>query len=108
MNAPLTPRQAATLLHAAYSYHGLPLDLYGHIDEDGYSVTFVTIPGSDTCIPVDADLRSYMAAWCDDNLPTAEELRKQHAAEARAERAAWNRSMSGSGPVRFAGSACYE
>lgn len=95
MNAPLTPRQVATRMHAAYDHHGLPLDLYGHIDEDGYSVTFVTIAGSDTCIPVDADLRSYMAAWCDDHLPTAEELRREHAAEARAERAAWDRSMIG-------------
>lgn len=96
MNARLPTRSVfGTLLKADYDHHGLTLDLYGELDEDGYTVQHVCIPGTlvsmTECLSL--DLMSYISSVLDDTLPSAEELRRESADEARAERAAHDRAM---------------
>ena len=87
---------ATRLLKSRYDHHGLELDLHGHIDDDGYTVTAVKIPGTKNCIPADIDFRSFLSAWCDDNLPTSEELLRDARDEALADRAESDRGVTSS------------
>jgi hypothetical protein len=95
MNARL-PAPFGRLLCPSYDHHGLKLDLYGALDDDGYSVQHVCIPGTTITMTecVDSDLMDFMSAKLDDTLPSAEELRKELADEARVERAAMDRAMN--------------
>jgi hypothetical protein len=94
MNARTSP--FGTLLAPSYDHHGLRLDLYGINGPDGYEVRHVLIPGS--LVPmtecVSAELLDAMSAKLDDTLPSAEQLRKESADEARIENAAFCRMMA--------------
>lgn len=95
MNAPLrTP--FGKLLKADFDFHGLRLDLYGTLGEDGYEVRHVLIPGSMISITecVSADLMAALGAALDGTLPTSEQLRKESRDEGRAERAVWQQDMA--------------
>jgi len=82
------------LLKLGYLHGELYLDLYGHLDEDGYEVEAATLTGN----PVNlAELFSHrelgdMSAWCDRNLPTARELLLVSQQESRIDRLEWERS----------------
>lgn len=84
------------LLAASYDHHGLTLDLYGTLTEDGYTVQHVLIPGSLISITecVSAEMLDVMGAKLDDTLPSAEQLSKEADDEGRVERATWHRSMA--------------
>lgn len=88
MNAPTATKylQPSRLLCTIY-HSGLALDLHGHIDEDGYNVTSVTVPGTMVSVGADDELMSYFSGQLDDTLPSAEELRRQSRAEMRIEHA---------------------
>lgn len=96
MNAPLRS-PFGHLLAASYDHHGLTLDLYGTLTEDGYQVQHVLIPGSLIAITecVSAELLDVMGAALDDMLPSAAELRKASSDEARIENAAFCKMMAG-------------
>lgn len=93
MNARSSP--FGRLLCPSYDHHGLKLDLYGTLDDDGYSVKTVCIPNSMVAMTecVDGDLMNFMSSRLDDTLPSAEELRKESADEARIERAVYDQGM---------------
>lgn len=94
MNARTLP--FGRLLAPAHDFHGLKLDLYGTIDEDGYRIEHACVPGSllDVSPAMSAELLATLGAALDDALPSAEQLRKQAAEEDRADRVAWNRAMT--------------
>lgn len=98
MNAPLRTL-FGQLLQAGYDHHGLTLDLYGALAEDGYQVQHVCIPGTLTPITecVSGVLLDVMSAHLDDTLPSTEELRKASAFEARADIVKWHRDMEACG-----------
>ena len=83
------------LLFAGYDHHGMTLDLYGTLDDDGYSVLSVFIHGTqvDMTECVSGDLLSFMSAKLDDTMPSAAELLSEAMQQDRAERAEHDRSM---------------
>jgi hypothetical protein len=83
----MSARQPLARLLCTMDHSGLALDLHGHIEEDGYMVTLVTVPGTMVSVEADEDLRIYFSCKCDDMLPSAEELRKRSRAEMRVEHA---------------------
>lgn len=93
MNARSSP--FGRLLCPSYDHHGLKLDLYGALTDDGYEVKVICIPGSLIAMTecADADLLNYMSGKLDDTQPTAEELRKESRDEMRVERAAYDQNM---------------
>lgn len=94
MNAPLR-NPFGRLLAANYHHHGLTLDLYGALTDDGYEVQHVLIPGSLIALTecVSAELLDTLGAALDDTLPSAEQLRRASSLEGRADIAQWNRDM---------------
>lgn len=94
MNARTQP--FGQLLAASYDHHGLTLDLYGTLTDDGYQVQHVLIPGSLIAITecVGAELLDVMGAKLDDTLPSAAAKRAMHRRDAQADRAEHDRQMA--------------
>lgn len=63
-----------TLLAASYDHHGIALDLYGALGQDGYEVKHVLIPGSLIALTecVSADALREMSAALDAKQPPAD------------------------------------
>lgn len=82
------------LLHASYDHHGIKLDLYGELGQDGYEVKHVCIPATTVTLTeaVSEDALEIMCVWCDDHLPTSEQLVKASRDEQQIERGVWARA----------------
>lgn len=86
------PKVSRTLrLLTSYLHEGLLLDLYGSHDEDGYTVLDVALTGTNIGLfpLVTLEFLDQLSTWCNDKLPTGDQLRRQSRDEARAERAEW-------------------
>ncbi|MBQ5963177.1 hypothetical protein [Massilia sp. ZL223] len=89
------PKPTGRLL-TSYMHHGLKLDLYGELDEDGYEVNDITLAGSKVSLfeLVSADFLESLSLTLDLTQPSAAQLRRQSCAEQRAEIAAWDREAA--------------
>lgn len=72
---------------------GVPVDVYGYLDEEGYHVDDVALVESRVSLAewLDDGDWAELDEWCNEHLPTVQELRQEYIDQARIDALEWER-----------------
>lgn len=99
LTGPVQPKidGSLTLLVSGHKHGDTFIDLYGTFDSDGYQVLDFTLAGSLVPLwdlqPAGSNICASLSYWCNDYLPSAEEMREDARQQMLIDRAELNKEL---------------